>query len=418
MKNRICIAVSLGLVCGLAATSGQAAELSAGTVISAANYEQVRSDTFEGRTIESMLPDTMQWMIKTHGMKFSLQASNEFEMDEKYVEATRRNVDQVTYDPVTRAVVGWESGMPFPDVALDDPHGGDKVAWNQILGTTYGSTFIVATRYLFIDMKKGLERNQLFDAVTTRSIGLLEGGPTSSGDGEFLRRIIYAKYPNDIKGIGTFSVRYTDFTKPEDTWAYLKSVRRTRRLSGNAWMDPIAGGDQLNDDFDGWDAEPPKYQEIKLTGKRWMLVAANQPSGFTLSPGDTEVNGVVNIKDAPYSMPGEGWQMQPREVYVFEGTAPERHPYSKKVIYIDAKYPGVYFGEFYDKQGELWKTYLTARQPSVGETTGFKGAIPVVGFINDYKRNHATIWISNTVSDPKGWDKTTNTLQRLQQMAQ
>ena len=85
-----------------------------------------------------------------------------------------------------------------------------------------------------------------------------------------------AHYPQDIRGLGLFSVRYNqaDSKVPDDSYAYLKSVRRVRRLSGGAWMDPIGGTDQLYDDWDIWDAAPTKYKSNKLIEKRWVLACA------------------------------------------------------------------------------------------------------------------------------------------------
>ena len=146
-----------------------------------------------------------------------------------------------------------------------------------------------------------------------------------------------------------------------------------------------------------------------------MLVAADQQGEFVISPDDTTLD-IVNLADAPHAMSDAGLKMQPREVHVFEATTPERHPYGKKIIYSDANYPAVYFGEFYDRQGAFWKSYLTARK-SVTSPDGYQGVVPVFGAIVDYKRNHATIWVSNTSIDPPEWTKASNSLQRLEQMA-
>ena len=69
------------------------------------------------------------------------------------------------------------------------------------------------------------------------------------GDGSILSKtLFFVTAPYDMKGVGIFTVRY-DLPKLEDTWVYVKSVRRTRRLSGGAWMDPVDGLDMLNDEI-------------------------------------------------------------------------------------------------------------------------------------------------------------------------
>ncbi|HRQ58860.1 MAG TPA: DUF1329 domain-containing protein [Azoarcus taiwanensis] len=402
-------------VCLVAAQASLAQDVPAGTVISKDNLDELLDRTFEGKTIGSMLPDRIQWMIRTHGMRMTLAHRSDISMDPRYVEASEHNRSAVRFDAATRSVTGWEAGIPFPEIDPADPHAGDKVAWNIILGQTYGHTIrFPSARYLFIDGNRGLERNQTIEGIRTYMQGRLDDGPKRVVDDEMHRTILVFTYPRDVQGIGTFTIRPNDWARPEATWAYIKSVRRTRRLSGGAWMDPIGGGDQLNDDWDGWDAEPPKYQSVRLIGKRWMLAAANTRVVFPTDPQDAGFT-TVNVREAPYFMPDAGFEVEPREVYVFEAVAPDIHPYSKKVVYVEADYPGVYFAEYFDRGGDFWKIYWTGRKPVAG-ADGFQAVIPVTAHVLDFKRMHGTVWVSNPESNPPGWGHDSVTLQKLEQM--
>lgn len=61
------VAVAL-MAIGLSAGIAEAAEVAEGTVISKDNLDKIRNDTFEGKTIGSMIPEKMELMIKNEGL--------------------------------------------------------------------------------------------------------------------------------------------------------------------------------------------------------------------------------------------------------------------------------------------------------------------------------------------------------------
>lgn len=401
----------------------QAAELQAGFVITKDNYDKIKSETFEGKTIASMVPEKLEMMIKKFGLTIKLANSKKIEMDPKYVNATREYAKNVKFDPATRTMSGWKAGMPFPPEAikLDDPNAGDKVIWN-LRAATYGATMDLRDiSFVFIGGGTGVERVQRWQSRRYYMEGRLDGGPVSEGDGSIAQKTyLFATSPQDIRGLGTFSIRYNDATsaKPDDTWAYLKSVRRTRRLSGGAWMDPIGGTDQLYDDWDIWDAFPTKYRANKLVGKRWVLAVAHSPLvSVDNSKRDTPAEfPSVGLTEAPYYFPAKHIEWEPREVYVVEGTPPAEHPYSKKVVYMEVNFPRPYLGEMYDQKGEFWKYMIFQNRPDIGDD-GYKAVMPVVGHVIDVKRNHSTTWSANMKANPKGVKDGDVSLSKLEEVA-
>lgn len=401
----------------------QAAELQAGFVITKDNYDKIKTETFEGKTIASMVPEKLEMMIKKFGLTIKLANSKKIEMDPKYVNATREYAKNVKFDPATRTMSGWKAGMPFPpeSIKLDDPNAGDKVIWN-LRAATYGATMDLRDiSFVFIGGGTGVERVQRWQSRRYYMEGRLDGGPVSEGDGSIAQKTyLFATSPQDIRGLGTFSIRYNDATsaKPDDTWAYLKSVRRTRRLSGGAWMDPIGGTDQLYDDWDIWDAFPTKYRANKLVGKRWVLAVAHSPLvSVDNSKRDTPAEfPSVGLTEAPYYFPAKHIEWEPREVYVVEGTPPAEHPYSKKVVYMEVNFPRPYLGEMYDQKGEFWKYMIFQNRPDIGDD-GYKAVMPVVGHVIDVKRNHSTTWSANMKANPKGVKEGDVSLSKLEEVA-
>src|SRR5260370_25644764 len=89
----------------------------------------------------------------------------------------------------------------------------------------------------------------------------------------------------------------------------------------------------------------------------------------------------------------------PREAWVIEGTPPPEHPYSKKVVYVDAKFPAVYVGEVYDKKGELWRYIEHGYAWSTGETSGINYYTVEGGEFIDFKAKHETHFLSPGIVD-------------------
>ncbi|MBL4802042.1 MAG: DUF1329 domain-containing protein [Emcibacter sp.] len=416
--------ISLGM--GVALSTGAMAsegELAVGTVISAANFDSVKDLQFEGKRVGDMIPERVEWMIRERNLTMKIRHSAPIEMDEKYMQATQDGKGKVKFDPKTREVSGWTAGMFFDpqDIDINDPYAGDKVIWN-LRGPTYGATMDLRNIcWVFIDGKKGVERVQRWWARRYYMEGRLDGGPVSEGKGNILQKTVLVAYsPQDIKGLGTFSIRYNDPSakRPDDTWAYLKSVRRVRRLTGSAWMDPIGGTVQLYDDWDIWDAVPTKYKSNKLIEKRWIFAVAHSPElSVDLqkkgSPGEFPS---VGLTDAPYYYPAKHIEWEPREVFVVEGTPPEGHPYSKKVVYMEVDWPRPYLGEAYDQNGKFWKMFIFQNRQDIGDD-GYKAIMPVVGHIIDFKANYSTTWSSNMKANPADVEANDVTIKQLIKLA-
>jgi hypothetical protein len=315
--------------------------------------------------------------------------------------------------------------MLFPADKIDpkDPNAGDKIIWN-LRAATYGATMDLRDiAWAFLDAKTGYERVQAFQSRRYYMEGRLDGGPITVGDGTISQKTYFvATYPQDIRGLGLFSVRYNqpDSKKPDDSFAYLKSVRRVRRLSGGAWMDPIGGTDQLYDDWDIWDAAPTKYKSNKLLERRWILAIAHSPemSVDVKVPFSDPAKRFprIGITIPPHFNPAPDVGWEPREVFVIEGVCPDEHPYSKKTVYMEVDFPRPYLGFSLDRKGEFWKMFIFQNRPDIGDD-GYRAVMPVIGHIIDVKRGHATNWSSNMKSNPKGVKETDVSLNVLEEVA-
>lgn len=399
----------------LVTSAASAAELPVGTLVDKSNLDAVLNDTFEGKPLNQLLTEKVQWQIKNYNLGLTLAAHKDVELDPLYLAAREANIGKIGFDQATRTVQGWEKGVPFPEIDLKDPNAGDKVVWNFIYGRPMGdSQELKNFHYILIDAKNGLERVQRYRLDRFYTRGRLNG-PASIGDDFMLQNtLLFAEAPQDIKGIGTYTKRYADGFKTDDVWAYVKSVRRVRRISGNAWMDPVGGLDTLGDDIDVWDSPPSWYKSVKLIDKRWILAVTDTPQTFVAGEKAPAVQFPwQDMATPPYWNPNPKLGWQPREVWVLEGTPPDAHPYGKKVLYVDVQANRPLMSEIYDKNGEFWRFHHMQQQPITGED-GYKAILPVQGQQIDFKRQHSTNFVSTYVINRKGAKESDFSLGKLE----
>lgn len=77
------------------------------------------------------------------------------------------------------------------------------------------------------------------------------------------------------------------------------------------------------------------------------------------------------------------------------GHHPNEHPYSKKILYVETKYPRIYYGEAYNRKGEFWK-FLEFHSFPAKADDGFLDIRTSGGAIIDFARNHATVFLVDT----------------------
>jgi len=390
------------LLAALVAASGavgiaNAAEVPAGTVITAANIDQLKNDTFEGHTIASLLTEKLEWRIRTSGMKMPLVASREVPLDPRWVQASQANAGKTSINKEACRVEGWGAGAPFPQIDEKDPQAAEKIIWNWHLGQLVGDVSQVpGYTQVLIDGKKGVHAEPVAEFTRYAMKGRLTGESSVEGDGsERGRQLLYFKSPSDMKGLGTYSIMH-DSAKVNSVWAYIPAVRRVRQLSGGAWMDPVGSSDQLQDDLEIFNARPCWYPEYKLLGKRNILAVTASKTGAEIwnKDGKSFAERYPVMEDAaPYwNINGNNYEV--REVYVVEAITPSIHPYSKKVLYIDTKYPRIHYGEAYNRKGEFWKfmEFHSYANEAAGDIRTTAGAVI------DFQRNHATISLIDTTT--------------------
>ena len=138
-----------------------------------------------------------------------------------------------------------------------------------------------------------------------------------------------------------------DKAKNDDTWVYLPTLRRVRRISTAQRTDSISGTDFTFDDLNSFAGIVPQY-EWECLGESDMI-----------APSNSKVLGFPYERDhnfGPYglSFADDRWEVR-RVLKVRMIPKNDDHPYHHKDIYIDKETMRALYSFAYDQKEELWK---------------------------------------------------------------
>jgi hypothetical protein len=396
-------------------------EIPEGTILDQSNLQTLSQQTVDGKKIADLLLPSQKMMIEKYGFTMKLRKNAPMQHNPLLVAATKKFSDKVRFNPESKAMENHVAGIPFPKIDENDPDAGIKIAYNYMRAPWASDTLDYnPLTILVIDGKGGLQRQLAMHYMRLMTKAMLRE-PYTIGSPEIIKyETTLFVAPEDLRGLGVLTIQYVDGRLP-DVYAYVKPVRRVRRLSSKAWADPLAGTDFLNDESFGMNADPRWYESFKLLGKRWIMGVAH-----SISPGvQTQASNPqsrfpsMRLKEAPYWNYTEAWE--PREVWVVDVTAPKTHLISKKTQYYDADpyMPGMHWQEYYDRSGKLWRIQNDCLVSAKG-LDGNWAVFPTIMAMFDIQREHATILYGSkefkqNIVNPKLNDYTPDAIPRLLQ---
>jgi hypothetical protein len=299
-----------------------------------------------------------------------------------YKQATEKYSSRVKLGPES-SLVDYRAGQPFPMDKIDckgDPQAGAKIAWNFVRRWEgFGGT-PVDFYYSYWDRGEELP---LYYQGTSQGVELaFRPEPEyNDTDGDVFRnekRYVASgptvDAPFDARGIMLLTYRYKASFEPkataknDDTWVYVPTLRRVRRISSAQRTDAVSGTDFTFDDLFSFNGIVPQY-EWKCLGKMDLL-----------APARSKVKAYPYSKDhnfGPYglSYADDRWELRHAIKFRFTPTNAD-HPYSAKDIYIDTNSMEPLYSFAYDRKGELWKiiwhNHRWSDDPGYDEYTGWK----------------------------------------------
>jgi hypothetical protein len=341
-----CKTVWLMLLGGVVATMlavPARADVQPGDVISKDNVDKVKDLVSPG----------VQWCIE-HGMKMKIVPYKKIEWDKAYKEATEKYSGQVKLSPDGRSLVGYVAGLPFPKIDPNDPQIALKIMWNYdhkpYVSDDLDLRNFDADTGPVSDGPMQVERHFLLDHLRSMSYdGRLYIDPKPKlPDGDEVRgksSLHPVLEPFDLKGVGETSIRYLDPDRQDDTWLYLPSLRRVRRLSSAQRSDALFGQDTDVDSYYGYAGQVPWF-EWKYLGEKEILASFHSaafPVKYCEGAGD-----FVFCDD---------WEK--RTAYVVEGVPKQpQYAYGKRLIFVDKDTYFIAYSDIFDRAGQLWKVWI------------------------------------------------------------
>jgi hypothetical protein len=253
----------------------------------------------------------------------------------------------------------WTAGFPFPNDEIDcagDPQAGAKIMWDfQARGGDGHAHFF----YSYWDRGEQLP---LYYEGTGQSVQLAHRTEEKFRENDFdifrgekrkNANGVQVDAPFDARGIMLLSYRYKSSDKPraearnDDTWVYVPTLRRVRRISTAQRTDAISGTDFTMDDLRSFNGIVPQYEWTCLGEKRIIAPMNTREKGY---PYEKEHNF------GPYglSFADDRWEL--RSAYVVRMKPKNAdHPYHHKIIYIDQQTFQPLYSFAYDQKEELWK---------------------------------------------------------------
>ena len=343
------------LACGT--TTEAQADVASGDVVSRVNAEKA----------QDLVSPGILWAIR-NGMDLNITDYKKISIPKLYSQATEKYSAQVSLDD-RNMLKNYVAGRPFPTVDSNDPQAGVKVMHNFERTSYFTDDLSVHlpdadTGGFYVDAKGqrnyNVERHFTVDwSRRLRMDGRLQHDPKPRFPDDENRDNIFAKFgfyplidPFDLKGVGSISYRYRDPDRMDDTWLYIPTIRRVRRMSSAQRSDALFGQDIDLDSFGGW-AGHIAVMDWKLLGEKEMLGSMH---GENVPPKLCERDGGMTFC--------ENWEKRPK-VFVVEGVAhmPD-YAYSKRVIYVDQETYMIVYSDMYDRAGELWKTVIMSQRTS------------------------------------------------------
>jgi Protein of unknown function (DUF1329) len=303
---------------------------------------------------KDLISPGLEWCIK-RGFPITVGESKRVEWPKAYKEATEKYAPQVKLSADGLTVSNYVAGQPFPNLDPKDPQFALKIMSNYEYGFVNGlddtdlRNFDADTGTIPPAGPMTVERHFLLDHLRRLFwTGRLYVDPKPEKPNPNGYRVQQGLYPIlepfDLKGVGALGNRYIDSAKQDDSWLYLPSLRRVRRLSTAQRSDALFGQDTDVDSYYGYAGQ--------VSWMDWKYL------------GEKEVLGAVHAEHFPVKWaPKVDWAFddvwEKRKVYVIEGTSKlPQYAYSKRVLFIDKEYWGIPFSDIYDRSGELWKIWI------------------------------------------------------------
>lgn len=235
-------------------------------------------------------------------------------------------------------LVGFTGGgFPFPEITPDDPQAAVKVIWNMLWRP--GTQDFVMPMVAWSRGENGqLDRVYEFVSVSAEyargEYCLVPGYEEVRG-----KSLMEFRSPRDMAGAKNLSVTYVDHYKEDSGWLYMPSQRKPRRTLSSERTSEVMGMDFTREDMMGFGG--------KVHEQNWTYL------------GKKHVLATINVRDNPEAggphlwVPNKArWELRECHVLLIDPKS-ETHPYSHKIVFIDAETFWTHWMFAFDRKEQL-----------------------------------------------------------------
>jgi len=334
----------------------------------------INKDTWQ--KAEGLLPEpVLNWIKKGDVLTVGQLSYNPSEfLPPAALESLKTNVGKYDVDEKgtiieksTGKMPAFISGLPFPEIDMNDPKAGMKIMHNKNYYTYACGNLDVPFQTTWIGRNTGFERKLDCQYL----VYVMDGDPSHMGEPNpesvEMHSIIRILAPFDIAGTNVLLWRYKD-DRSDSSFTYVPSIRRVRRMSPANRSDAFVGSDFCVDDAWGYGGKVGAFS-WKIVKKVDQLVPfypteplplEKQPDGSyrTINPGKT-YQPIPGLKT-------EGWGGAPwfptnivvvkRPTYILECKANDPYyNYGVQYLWVDADFFQPSWKVIHDRSGTYWK---------------------------------------------------------------
>ncbi len=325
--------------------------------------------------IRPFIPKEQQEDLIFPGMEMTIKDAGDLSPAEAFQTATKKYYGTATIAD-NGAIGNYQAGMPFDpeNFTAGSKDDGWKQVWNWTFRWNNDGLKINEVHWAWV--RKGGEHDNhevmstsggkysdyytgggTFERVLagpyqrvimSHRADLPESGYRMNNGKGFAKNTNFREYtgftsPFDIAGTAFLILRYDDVMKADDSWAYIPSLRRVRRISVEVKSDSLLGTDHTLEDFYGFNGRPMEHT-WEYVGTANLLAVIRSKHTDTVFYGP---NGWA---------PKDDWALRKVDILrMYPGRA--NHPYSTKFIYMDRQSTEALYANAFDKAGELWKIW-------------------------------------------------------------
>lgn len=367
-----------------------------GLIIDSSNVDEVKD--FLPPTAYLRIKDSKRW----NNERFRIVPYQKYVANKEFGEATKKHSGQAKLTP-EEWLDNWTAGLPFPNIDLNDPQAGIKIAWNveRSSGLTWGDDNAEHDWHMLsVDGRTRNERYSAQDIMRTFWKGRIYLDPKPAIPGNTNSAYMSEAYvftdPPEQRGLIIVQIIYDDPKKSDDQWIYIPTMRRWRRMSTNQRLDPMVGTDITMEIYRGWTGKlnvnkciyrgrqfifSPRHLSTEYygnTGRDWPPLHLTRSKLPARNKGDLNMSGLK--------------PMEPINCYVVDYVRKDKDwPVQLRRMWIDPESYIILYSETFDQEGRLWKNYDSAQTIT---RAGFMRQVG--GNAIDYQRYHGSPWYNDS----------------------